>query len=64
MNDTKYYATGMKFRILKWYVRYKKLEILCMKHSAHNLMQRKDDGKDQESIQSSTTPDPGYNMGK
>ena len=24
----------------------------------------KKDGKDQESIQSSTTPDPGYHMGK
>ena len=28
------------------------------------LIQSKKDGKDQESIQSSTTPDPGYQMGK
>ena len=27
-------------------------------------LQRKKGGKDQESIQSSTTPDPGYHMGK
>ena len=27
-------------------------------------LQRKKDGKDQESIQSSSTPDPGYHMGK
>ena len=26
--------------------------------------QSKKDGKDQETIQSSTTPDPGYHMGK
>ena len=26
--------------------------------------QSKKDGKDQESVQSSTTPDPGYHMGK
>ena len=28
------------------------------------LHKSKKDGKDQESIQSSTTPDPGYHMGK
>ena len=28
------------------------------------LYKSKKDGKDQESIQSSTTPDPGYHMGK
>ena len=28
------------------------------------LIQSKKDGKDQESIQSSTTPDPGCHMGK
>ena len=27
-------------------------------------IQRKEEGKDQESIQSSTTPDPGHHMGK
>ena len=27
-------------------------------------IQSKKDGKDQETIQSSTTPDPGYHMGK
>ena len=26
--------------------------------------QNKEEGKDQESIQSSTTPDPGHHMGK
>ena len=31
-------------------------------HSKTN--QSKKDGKDQETIQSSTTPDPGYHMGK
>ena len=29
-----------------------------------NRIESKKDGKDQESIQSSTTPDPGYHMGK
>ena len=28
------------------------------------VVQSKKDGKDQESIQSRTTPDPGYHMGK
>ena len=28
------------------------------------LFQSKKDGKDQETIQSSITPDPGYHMGK
>ena len=28
------------------------------------LVQSKKDGKDKEMIQSSTTPDPGYHMGK
>ena len=28
------------------------------------LLESKKDGKDQETIQSSTTPDPGYHMGK
>ena len=28
------------------------------------LKQSKKDGKDQETIQSSTTPEPGYHMGK
>ena len=27
-------------------------------------IQSKEEGKDQESIQSSTTPDPGHHMGK
>ena len=29
-----------------------------------HLLDSKKDGKDQETIQSSTTPDPGYHMGK
>ena len=29
-----------------------------------NRIESKKDGKDQESIKSSTTPDPGYHMGK
>ena len=29
-----------------------------------NICQSKEEGKYQESIQSSTTPDPGHNMGK
>ena len=29
----------------------------------HHIFSKKD-GKDQETIQSSTTPDPGYHMGK
>ena len=33
-------------------------EIICRHTSS------KKDGKDQETIQSSTTPDPGYQMGK
>ena len=28
------------------------------------LLESKKDGKDQETIQSSTTPDPGYHIGK
>ena len=28
------------------------------------LLESKKDGKDQETIQSSTTPDPGHHMGK
>ena len=28
------------------------------------LLESKKDGKDQETIQSSTTPEPGYHMGK
>ena len=28
------------------------------------LLESKKDGKDQERIQSNTTPDPGYHMGK
>ena len=30
----------------------------------NKALQSKKDGKDQETIQSSTTPDPGYHMGK
>ena len=30
----------------------------------HSLAQSKEDGKDLDSIQSSTTPDPGHHMGK
>ena len=29
-----------------------------------SLIESMKDGKDQETIQSSTTPDPGYHMGK
>ena len=32
--------------------------------SFFTLFENKKDGKDQETIQSSTTPDPGYHMGK
>ena len=34
------------------------------KWTAYQNKQSKKDGKDQETIQSSTTPDPGYHMGK
>ena len=47
-----YIAPGLKLR-----VRNRKLVFLF-------LNQSKNDGKDQESIQSSTTPDPGYHMRK
>ena len=33
-------------------------------HSESILIKSKKDGKDQETIQSSTTPDPGYHKGK
>ena len=39
----------------------KKLEWLpILKHSAQNAQESKKEGNDQESIQSSTTPEPGY----
>ena len=40
---------GVSFKILQF----------CYRH-----MESKKDGKDQESIQWSITPDPGYHMGK
>ena len=36
----------------------------CVRIDSGKVHQSKNDGKDQESIQSSTTPDPGYHMGK
>ena len=33
-------------------------------HTYDVVKKRKEEGKDQESIQSNTTPDPGHHMGK
>ena len=44
-----------------YFLLLKALHFLLLKALSH---QRKEKGKDQESIQSSTTPDPGHHMGK
>ena len=38
--------------------------MVCKKEKEVSIDKNKKGGKDQESIQSSTTPDPGYHMGK
>ena len=50
-------AKRSQYRSIIW--KFTKEPILTIQ-----LLESKKDGKDQETIQSSTTPDPGYHMGK
>ena len=54
--------------ILYRYIDLTENKIQCIRHDIlkdnQDIMQSKEEGKDQESIQSSTTPDPGHHIGK
>ena len=45
-------------------IRMKRVNVHEQKQKQKTHCKSKEEGKDQESIQSSTTPDPGHHMGK